>query len=46
MTVTELPPAEIARMREKLKPVAAKYSKQAGDAMANELTAEIAKVRK
>lgn len=46
MAVTELPSAEIARIRDKLKPVVAKYSKQAGEAMANELAAEIAKVRK
>ena len=46
MTVTELPPGEIARMREKLKPVVEKYSKQAGEAAAKELAAEIAKARK
>jgi tripartite ATP-independent transporter DctP family solute receptor len=46
MAVTELSPEEIARMREKLKPVVEKYSKLAGEAAAKELAAEIAKVRK
>ena len=46
MQVTELPPAEVAKIREKLKPVIAKYAAQAGEPLYNELNAEIAKVRK
>jgi tripartite ATP-independent transporter DctP family solute receptor len=46
MQVTELPPAEVAKIREKLKPVVAKYAAQAGDQTFGELNAEIAKVRK
>jgi tripartite ATP-independent transporter DctP family solute receptor len=46
MEVTELPPAEIAKIRDKLKPVVDKYAKQAGEATYGQLTAEIAKVRK
>jgi tripartite ATP-independent transporter DctP family solute receptor len=46
MQVTELPPAEVAKIREKLKPVVAKYAAQAGEPLYNELNAEIAKVRK
>jgi len=46
MTVTELPPAEMARLREKVKPVIDKYTASVGDATVKELMAEIAKVRK
>jgi TRAP-type transport system periplasmic protein len=45
MTVTEFPPQEIARMREKVKPVTDKYMKQADEALVKELYAEIEKVR-
>jgi len=45
MTVTEFPPQEIARMREKVKPVTDKYTKEAGEALVKELYAEIEKVR-
>jgi tripartite ATP-independent transporter DctP family solute receptor len=45
MTVTEFPPQEIARMREKVKPVTEKYEKEAGEALVKELYAEIEKVR-
>ena len=45
MTVTELPPAEMAKLREKVKPVIEKYTASVGDATVKELMAEIAKVR-
>lgn len=45
MTVDELSPAEMDRMREKVKPVIDKFSKEYGEALAKELFAEIAKVR-
>jgi tripartite ATP-independent transporter DctP family solute receptor len=46
MTVTELPPAEVAKLREKVKPVIDKHTATVGDATVKELMAEIAKVRK
>ncbi|WP_066342070.1 TRAP transporter substrate-binding protein [Azohydromonas lata] len=45
MKVAELPPAEVARIREKVKPVVDKYSKDVGEPLMNELNAELAKVR-
>jgi tripartite ATP-independent transporter DctP family solute receptor len=45
MQVTTLPEAEIAKMREKLKPVWAKFTKEFGEASANELFAELDKIR-
>lgn len=46
MQVTELSPAETAKLREKMKPVIAKYSSGVGESTVNELTAELAKLRK
>jgi TRAP-type transport system periplasmic protein len=46
MTVTELPPAELAKLRDKVKPVIDKYTATVGEATVKELNAEIAKVRK
>lgn len=46
MTVTQLPPAEVAKLREKMKPVIAKYSANVGEATVNEMMAELAKLRK
>jgi len=46
MTVTELPPAEVAKLREKVRPVIDKYTASVGEATVKELMAEIAKVRK
>ena len=46
MQVTELSPAETAKLREKMKPVIAKYSSGVGDATVTELMAELAKLRK
>lgn len=45
MQVTELPPAEQAKMRTKLQPVLAKYAKEFGEDTTGELNAELAKVR-
>lgn len=46
MTVTQLPPAEVTKLREKMKPVIAKYSANVGEATVNEMMAELAKLRK
>ena len=46
MTVTVFPPAEVAKLREKMKPVIAKYSASVGEATVNEMMAELAKLRK
>jgi tripartite ATP-independent transporter DctP family solute receptor len=46
MTVTQLPPAEVAKLREKMKPVIAKYSSSVGEATVNDMMAELAKLRK
>jgi TRAP-type transport system periplasmic protein len=45
LAVTEFPPQSVAQMRERLKPVVDKYSKEAGEALVKEMTAEIEKVR-
>jgi tripartite ATP-independent transporter DctP family solute receptor len=45
MEVTELPPAELAKVREKLKPVIEKYSANVGTDFAKKVFAEIEKVR-
>jgi TRAP-type transport system periplasmic protein len=45
MVVTEVSPQERARMREKLQPVADKYTKEVGEPLVKELYAEIEKVR-
>ncbi|WP_170285803.1 DctP family TRAP transporter solute-binding subunit [Propionivibrio limicola] len=44
--INEVSPAEIARMKEKTKPVVEKFAKEYNEALAKELFAEIAKVRK
>ena len=46
MTVTEFAPAEVAKLREKMKPVIAQFSASVGEATVNEVTAELAKMRK
>ncbi|MEJ8847002.1 TRAP transporter substrate-binding protein [Variovorax rhizosphaerae] len=46
MTVSELPLAEVAKLREKVKPVIDKYTATVGEATVKELMAEVAKVRK
>lgn len=45
MKVAELPPAEVTKVREKVKPVVDKYAKDVGDALMSELNAELAKIR-
>ena len=45
MQVNEVPAAEMARLREKVKPVVDKFSKEVGEATVKELYAEIGKVR-
>jgi TRAP-type transport system periplasmic protein len=46
MTVTQFPPAEVAKLREKMKPVIAQFSASVGEATVNEVTTELAKLRK
>lgn len=46
MTVTELPPAEMAKLRELMKPVIDKHSESVGVETVKALQAEIAKVRR
>jgi TRAP-type C4-dicarboxylate transport system substrate-binding protein len=45
MEVTELPPEEIAKLKEKAKPVIEKYTQDIGPEFVAELMAEIEKVR-
>jgi tripartite ATP-independent transporter DctP family solute receptor len=45
MQVTELPAAEQAKLREKLQPVVAKFSKESGEATAGAMFAELEKIR-
>ncbi len=46
MQVTTFPPAEVAKLREKMKPVIAQFSVNVGEATVNEMMAELAKLRK
>ncbi len=46
MIVTQFPPAEVAKLREKMKPVIAKFSASVGDATVNEVMVELAKLRR
>jgi len=46
MQVTDFPPAEVAKLVQKMKPVIAKHTATVGEATVNELLAELAKVRK
>jgi TRAP-type transport system periplasmic protein len=45
LAYTEFPPQSVAQVRERLKPVVEKFSKEAGEALVREMDAEIAKVR-
>jgi TRAP-type transport system periplasmic protein len=45
MQVVELSPRETARIRERIKPVLAKYSSQIGEPLVKELNGELAKIR-
>ena len=46
MTVSEFPPAEVAKLRDKMKPVIAQFSASVGDETVNAVTGELAKMRK
>jgi TRAP-type transport system periplasmic protein len=46
MQVTQFAPAEVAKLREKMKPVIAKFSANVGEATVAEVQAELAKLRK
>jgi len=46
MQVTQFPPAEVAKLREKMKPVVAQFTTNVGEATVNEVMAELAKMRK
>ena len=46
MQVTELPPAEQAKMRDKLQPVVAKFSKEVSEGTAKDMFAELERIRK
>jgi tripartite ATP-independent transporter DctP family solute receptor len=46
MQISEFSPAELQRLRDKVKPVVDKYSAQIGESTVKEVQAEIAKVRK
>jgi TRAP-type transport system periplasmic protein len=46
MQVIELPPAELAKMREKMKPVIAKHTASVGEATVKSLLAELDKTRR
>ena len=46
MTVTTFQPAEVAKLREKMKPVIAKYSASVGEATVNEVQSQLASMRK
>ena len=46
MTVTQFPPAEVVKLREKMKPVIAEFSANVGAETVAEVTAELAKLRR
>lgn len=46
MTITEFPAAEVAKLREKMKPVIAEFSANVGQDTVNEVMGELAKMRK
>jgi TRAP-type transport system periplasmic protein len=46
MTVTSFAPAEVEKLREKMKPVIAKYSANVGEALVGEVNAELARMRR
>ena len=46
MTVTQFPPAEVAKLREKMKPVIAEFSANVGAETVAEVMAELAKLRR
>lgn len=46
MTVTELPPAEVAKLREKMKPVIAKYASSVSESTLRDVQAALAQARR
>ena len=46
MQVTQFAPAEVAKLREKMKPVITQFTANVGEATVNEVTAELAKMRR
>lgn len=46
MTVTSFGPAEVTKLREKMKPVIAQFTASVGESLVNEVNAELAKMRK
>jgi tripartite ATP-independent transporter DctP family solute receptor len=46
MQVTEFSPAEVAKLRDKMKPVIVQFTANVGDATVNEVMGELAKMRK
>ena len=46
MTVTSFGPTEVAKLREKMKPVIAQFTANVGEPLVNEMNAELAKMRK
>ncbi len=46
MQVTELPAAEVAKLRDKIKPVIDKHSASVGETTVKDIQAELAKLRK
>jgi TRAP-type C4-dicarboxylate transport system substrate-binding protein len=46
MTVTSFAPAEVVKLREKMKPVIAKYTANVGEGLVKDVEAELAKLRK
>jgi tripartite ATP-independent transporter DctP family solute receptor len=46
MTITQFAPAEVAKLREKMKPLITQFSANVGEATVNEMMAELAKLRK
>ena len=46
MQVTELPATEVAKLRDKMKPVVEKHSASVGAAVVQEVQAELAKLRR
>jgi hypothetical protein len=45
MQVNELAPAEVARMREKVKPVVDKFSREVGESIVTQTNSELARLR-
>ena len=46
MTVTQLPPAEVAKLREKMKPVITKYSSSVSESTLRDVQTALAEARK